>query len=295
MLVRIRPEAELTGAEREFVDCLRASPGTGLALIDCRVGDRRLGAVIVTPRGITVVEVKGFRRRQSGLLAVSAAGAWTISDSPLDLDTESAAGFTDRLEHGVHAVRVALEQALQDGGQVCGAVVLVPYRGVVVRPARTVLRPGLDVVVANTVDAHELRVYLDGFAAGPRAWTVDRVRTTCTALGLAELAPSRAELAEDGFDGNRPAPAPRPPQPRRFTEPIQAPPPEPGRRGRKTGLIVFAAALLGVFVVFLVIGQALLHDSPRPRPSSETSQTTRPAPTPVSQRPTACWPFQNGC
>ncbi|MEV6359049.1 nuclease-related domain-containing protein [Nocardia asteroides] len=295
MLVRIRPDAELTGAEREFVDCLRAAPGTGLALIDCRVGDRRLGAVIVTPRGIAVVEVKGFRRRQSGLLAVSAAGAWTISDSPLDLDTESAAGFTDRLEHGVHAVRVALEQALQDGGQVCGAVVLVPYRGVVVRPARTVLRPGLDVVVANTVDAHELRVYLDGFAAGPRAWTVDRVRNTCTALGLAELAPSRAELAEDGFDGNRPAPAPRPPQPRRFTEPIQAPPPEPSRRGKKTGLIVFAAALLGVFVVFLVIGQALLHDSPRPRTGPETSQTTRPAPTPASQRPTTCWPFQNGC
>ena len=298
MLVRIRPDAELTGAEREFVDCLRAYPSTGLALVDCRVGDRRLGAVIVTPRGITVIEVKGFRRRQSGLLAVSAAGEWTISDSPLDLDAEPSTGLTDRLEHGIHAVRVALEQALQDGRHVSGAVVMVPYRGVVVRPARTALRSGLDVLVANTVDAHELRVYLEGFSAGPREWTIDRVLATCTALGAGDLTPARADLAADGFEGTRPAPAPRPPQPRKFTEPIQAPPPaEPSERGKLVGLILFVAAVLGVFVVFLVVGQALLRDSPHPRPSSEISQSTTraPASTPASQRPVQCWPFQEGC
>ncbi|MEV0058840.1 nuclease-related domain-containing protein [Nocardia sp. NPDC050718] len=298
MLVRIRPDAELTGAEREFVDCLRAYPSTGLALVDCRVGDRRLGAVVVTPRGITVIEVKGFRRRQSGLLAVSAAGEWTISDSPLDLDADPSGGLTDRLEHGIHAVRVALEQALQDSRHVSGAVVMVPYRGVVVRPARTALRPGLDVLVANTVDAHELRVYLEGFSAGPPAWTIDRVLTTCTALGVGTLTPPRAELAADGFAGSRPAPTPLPPQPRRFTEPIQPPPPaQPAERGKLVGLILFAVAVLGVFVVFLVVGQALLRDSPQPRPSSDTSQSTTRAPssTPASQRPVECWPFQNGC
>ncbi|MFD4429414.1 NERD domain-containing protein [Nocardia sp. NPDC058497] len=296
MLVRIRPGAELTGAEREFVECLRAYPSTGLALVDCQVGDRRLGAVIVTPRGITVIEVKGFRRRQSGLLAVS-AGTWTISDSPLDLDTEPSAGLTDRVEHGVHAVRVALEQALQDSRHVSGAVVMVPYRGVVVRPARTALRPGLDVLVANTVDAHELRVYLEGFSAGPREWTIDRVLTTCTALGVGDLTPSRADLAADGFDGNRPARKPIPPQPRRITEPVQAPPPvDSTRRGKLAGLIVFAAALIGVFVVFLVVGSALLNDPPNPRTTSETTQTTTRAPsTPAGKGATECWPFQNGC
>ncbi|WP_280345996.1 NERD domain-containing protein [Nocardia neocaledoniensis] len=294
MLVRIRPGPELTGAEREFVDCLRAYPSTGLALVDCQVGDRRLGAVVVTPRGITVIEVKGFRRRQSGLLSLT-AGTWTISDNPLELAGDPAAGLTDQVEHGVHAVRVALEQALQDSRHVSGAVVLVPYRGVVVRPARTALRPGLDVLVANTVDAHELRVYLEGFSAGPREWTIDRVLNTCTALGVADLAPAKAELAEDGFDGNRPAPAPIRAQPRRFTEPVTAPPPaEPSRRGKLVGPIVFAAALLGVFVVFLVVGQALLRDAPTPRSTTETTTTTRVI-VPTTQRQVECFPFQTEC
>ncbi|MGF0317641.1 NERD domain-containing protein [Nocardia fluminea] len=293
MLVRIRPGAELTGAERELVDCLRAYPSTGLALVDCRVGDRRLGAVIVTPRGITVLEVKGFRRRQSGLLTAAADGTWMISDSPLDLAADTSNGLTDRVEHGVHAVRVALERALQDSRHVSGAVVLVPYRGVVVRPARTALRPGLDVLVANSVDAHELRVYLGGFSAGPREWTVERVLNTCTALGAVEV-PTRAELVEEGFDAHRPAPAPVVAQVRRFSEP--APPPDPSRRGKFVGIGLFAAALLGIFVVFVVVGVALLQDSPHPRPMSDTSQTSTPrAPSTATPRKTECWPFQREC
>ncbi len=293
MLVRIRPGAELTGAERELVDCLHAYPSTGLALVDCRVGDRRLGAVIVTPRGVTVLEVKGFRRRQSGLLTTTTDGSWMISDSPLDLEAEPSNGLTDRVEHGVHAVRVALEQALQDSRHVSGAVVLIPYRGVVVRPARTSLRPGLDVLVANTVDAHELRVYLEGFSAGPREWTIERVLNTCKTLGVVE-APSRAELAEEGFDGNRPAPAPVVAQVRRFSEP--APPPDPSRRGKLAGIALFAAALVGIFVVFVVVGVALFQDSPNPRPMSDTSQTTTTrAPTSATPRKTECWPFQPDC
>lgn len=292
MLVRIRPGAELTGAEREFVECLRALSSTGLALVDCRVGDRRLGAVVITPRGITVIEVKGFRRRQSGLLALSAEGEWTISDSPLDLDVETPHGLTDRVEHGVHAVRVALEHALQDSRHVCGGVVLIPYRGVVVRPARTALRPGLDVLVANTVDAHELQIYLEGFSAGPRDWTIDRVRNTCTALGLAELAPNRADLAEDGFQENRPPPTPIPQQMRKPVEPTP-PPVTEGSRGKLASVVVLAVALLGVLVVFVVVGAALVRDSPRPRPMSETTETTTRVPTPASQ--VQCWPFQPDC
>ncbi|MFD3743906.1 NERD domain-containing protein [Nocardia sp. NPDC058633] len=294
MLVRIRPGAELTGAERELVDCLRAYPTPGLALVDCRVGDRRLGAVVVTPRGITVLEVKGFRRRQSGLLTATADGSWMISDSPLDLDAQPSNGLTDRVEHGVHAVRVALERALQDGRHVCGAVVLVPYRGVVVRPARTTLRPGLDVLVANSVDAHELRVYLEGFSAGPREWTIDRVLNTCTTLGVVDV-PSRAVLSEEGFADGRPARPPAVPQVRKFSEP--APPADPTRRGKLVGIALFAAALLGILVVFVMVGAALLQDSPNSRPMSDTSQTTTTTRAPMSTTPrkTECWPFQPQC
>lgn len=292
MLVRIRPGAELTGAEREFVDCLRAYPSTGLALVDCRVGDRRLGAVVVTPRGITVLEVKGFRRRQSGLLTCTADGTWKISDSPLDLDVETPNGLTDRVEHGVHAVRVALEHALQDSRHVCGAVVLVPYRGVVVRPARTALRPGLDVLVANTVDAHELQIYLENFSAGPRDWTIDRVRNTCTALGLTEFTPTRDDLAADGFAEHRPAAPTFHDQPRNSVEPTP-PPPERTGYGKLAGTAVLVTALLGILVVFFVIGAALLRDSARPRPTTETVETTTPVPVPATQ--VQCWPFQPDC
>ncbi|KAF0849039.1 nuclease-related domain-containing protein [Nocardia caishijiensis] len=295
MLVRIRPGAELTGAEREFVECLSAYPSPGLALIDPQVGDRRLGAVVVTPRGITVFEVKGFRRRQSGLLSLSPSGQWTISDGPLELATESSSGLTDRLEHGVHAVRVALEHALQESRHVCGAVVLVPYKGVVVRPARTALRPGLDVLVANTVDAHELRVYLENFSVGPREWTVDRVLNTCAALDLADLAPTRAALTDDGFPAKRPTPAPAPaaPRPRRVEPP--APPAESTRDGKLAGLVVFGLAVLGLLVVLVMVILALLTDSPSPRTVSDITESTTPAPVTVTHRPAHCWPFQSDC
>ncbi|TDP42888.1 hypothetical protein [Nocardia ignorata] len=293
MLVRIRPGAELTGAEREFVECLSAYPSPGLALIDPQVGDRRLDAVVVTPRGITVLDVLGFRRRQSGLLAMSNTGAWTISDSPLELEPGSSSGLTDRLEHGVHAVRVALEHALQESRHVCGAVVLVPYRGVVVRPARTALRPGLDVLVANTVDAHELRVYLENFSAGPREWTVERVLNTCAALGQADLAPTRAELTDDGFPAKRPDPAPRAPRPRRVDPP--APPIEPVKEGKLAGLVVFGLAVLGMLIVLVMVILALLTDSPSPRTVSDITESTTPAPVTVTHRPAHCWPFQSDC
>ncbi|MEV0435221.1 NERD domain-containing protein [Nocardia sp. NPDC050413] len=293
MLVRIRPGAELTGAEREFVECLSAYPSPGLALIDPQVGDRRLDAVVVTPRGITVLDVLGFRRRQSGLLALSNTGAWTISDSPLELEAGPSSGLTDRLEHGVHAVRVALEHALQESRHVCGAVVLVPYRGVVVRPARTALRPGLDVLVANTVDAHELRVYLENFSVGPREWTVERVLNTCAALGLADLAPTRTELTDDGFPAKRPDPAPRAPRPRRVEPP--APPTEPAKEGKLAGLIVFGLAVLGMLIVLVMVILALLTDSPSPRTVSDITESTTPAPVTVTHRPAHCWPFQSDC
>ncbi|WP_229683898.1 NERD domain-containing protein [Nocardia camponoti] len=287
----MRPGAELTGAEEEFVDCLRSYPSTGLALIDCRVGDRRLGAIVITPRAVTVLEVRGFARRQSGLLSVKTDGQWTISGSPLDLDNASG-GPTDRLEHGVHAVRVALEQSLQDSGHVCGAVVLVPYRGVVVRPARTSLRPGLDVLVGNTIDSHELRIYLESFSAAAPTITADRVRTTCSALGLEALTPPKDELLLDGFVGKRP---PAPPPIARLSQqvrPTPLPPEPPKHRGKFAGIAVFGLALLGLFVVFVIVGEAVLSDPP-----SRSSTTTTVRPTVSSQvvKPTQCWPLQPDC
>ncbi|WP_141808469.1 nuclease-related domain-containing protein [Nocardia bhagyanarayanae] len=292
MLVKIRPGAQLSGAEQEFVDCLRSFPTTGLAAIDAHVGDngtRQIDAVLITPRGITVAEVRGFRRRQSGILHVSADEPWTISDTPADLDDESNANPAERLEQSVYAVKSKLERALLDPGHVCGVVALVPLRGVVVRPARTNLRSGIDVVVANVPDSTELRIYIEGFAAGPRSWSADRVISAATALGV--TAPSRAELIADGFDelaphSHLPVPAAPPP-------PRTPPPPPPPTRGQHAATwAVVAVALIGMLVVFGVVATAVARDDPNPG-REITSTTVDPTPSP--SRPRDCYPFQTDC
>ncbi|MEV0342016.1 nuclease-related domain-containing protein [Nocardia sp. NPDC050713] len=293
MLVKIRPGAQLSGAEQEFVDCLRSFPTTGLAAIDAHVGDngtRQIDAVLITPRGITVAEVRGFRRRQSGILHVSADEPWTISDNLAELDDENNANPAERLEQSVYAVKSKLERALLDPGHVCGVVALVPLRGVVVRPARTNLRSGIDVVVANVPDSTELQIYIEGFAAGPRSWSADKVISAATALGV--TAPSRAELIADGFDelaphSHMPVAVPVAPPPR--TPP---PPLPPSRSQHAATWAVVAVALIGMLVVFGVVATAVARDDPHP--SRETTSTTVD-PTPSPSRPRDCYPFQTDC
>ncbi|MFI6045909.1 nuclease-related domain-containing protein [Nocardia sp. NPDC051321] len=289
MLVRVKPGAQLSGAEQEFVECLRSYPSAALAMIDLQVGDRQIDAVIWTPRGLTVLEVKGFRRRQSGILSLAADSPWKISDADADLD-EPSGNPSDRLEHGISAVKTTLERALLDPGHVCGAVVLVPFRGAVVRPSRTNLRPGLDVVVGNVADATELRIYLESFSAGPRKWTADRVIGDCTALGLAELAPSRADLVGTGFEQvaqESPSVIPRPPKPR-----VEPTPGVATKRHAYAGWTVVALAVLGMLAVIGVIASSLAHDSSHPKsPEPSVTPTTTAPPTPYHP----CWPFQQDC
>ncbi|WP_327110550.1 NERD domain-containing protein [Nocardia sp. NBC_01730] len=292
MLVRIRPGAQLSGAEQEFVACLRSYPTTGLAMIDLEADNRRIDAVVCTPRGLTVLEVHGFERRQSGVLSIPADGPWKISDAPVELDHLDSGSPSDRVEHGIYAVKHMLERSLQDPGHICGAVVLIPFRGAVVRPSRTNLRPGLDVVVGNVADATELRIYLEGFSAGPRNWTADRVIGACNALGLAGLAPARTELIDAGFEENAPTPTTtiaRQPKPR-----VEPTPGVATKRQAYAGWTVVAVAVVGMVLVLGVIVTALAHDSAQPAPAADTT-TTSPTPSPPPYRPAECWPFQSNC
>ncbi|QIS16190.1 nuclease-related domain-containing protein [Nocardia arthritidis] len=296
MLVRVKPGADISGAEQEFVDCLRKYPTPALALTDLRVGDnrgtRRVDAVVFTPRGLTVLHVLGFRRRQSGILNIAADGAWTISDTPADLDDTRTGSPTDELEQSVFEVRSALERALLDPGHVCGAVVLVPFRGVVVRPARTNLRPGLDVVVGNVSDATDLRIYLEGFSAGPRNWTADRVVSACKALGLSSDAPSRDELLADGFETVAPE---SPTSIAREVKPREPSTPRPPSDAQRIlSWLITAVAVVGILILVGVVAVALATDTAHPAPE-RTSVVPSPTPSPAPYRPVQCWPFQPGC
>ncbi|MFQ6326570.1 nuclease-related domain-containing protein [Nocardia sp. CWNU-33] len=295
MLVKIKTGATLSGAEQEFVESLRLFPTTCLAVVDLDVGDngtRQVDAVLFTARGITVIEVRGFRRRQSGIFNISADGPWTISDARADLDDDGVVSPTDQLEHAVYAVKSRLERALFDPGHVCGAVVLVPFHGVVVRPARTNLRPGIDVLAANARDATELRIYLEGFSAGPRNWTADRVFAAYRALGV-DNGPSRAELIADGFDAVLPDPNPigLPEAGPLWVAPI---PGEPTRRQSIASWIVLALAVIGIFVVIGAVISGIAHDSGRAHPEPGSGMTSS-TPAPPPYHPVECWPLQPDC
>ncbi|MBF6316006.1 NERD domain-containing protein [Nocardia cyriacigeorgica] len=311
MLVKIESGAELSAAEREFVECLRKLPTTGVALIDLQVGPdsgkRQVDAVVWTPRGVTVLEARGFRRRQSGILEAG-GGRWTISSQPADLEQPEGVDLSDQLEHAVHEVKTALERSLQDPGHLCGAVVLLPWRGAVVRPARTTLRPGLDVVVANAADTTEFRIYLENFAAGPRAWTADRVLAAASALirdSGSDILLSREELLAEGFDTAAPTPKPIPARP----APRREPTPENSGRQTAAAWVVLTVGVLGTLVVLGVIMRAVLTDGPDVEPTATTttgatatpqSRATVPA-VPVGggiaspRASVECWPFQAGC
>ncbi|MEV0761164.1 nuclease-related domain-containing protein [Nocardia sp. NPDC050435] len=298
MLVKVRAGAQLSAAEQEFVECLRSYPSTGLAAVDVHVGvhgTRQIDAVVLTPRGLTVAEIRGFGKRQSGILNLNTE-PWRISEAPAELD-DAETSPTDRLEQCVYAVRTKLERALQDPGDVCGVVVLVPKRGVMVRPARTAIRPGIDVLVANVDDATELRIYLEGFAAGTRSWPADRVIQAAQVLGV-QPPPSRAELLADGFDEVRPTPlgevtpSPKPPRPPRPQRPAHAPGPQT-RRQQAGAWGAVVVAVVGMLVVFWVIAKVFVDGSGDSGPEPVGTSTVTPAPPPPTSR--NCFPFQPSC
>ncbi|MFI2233348.1 nuclease-related domain-containing protein [Nocardia testacea] len=290
MLVKVDDRAELSAAEKEFVECLRQLPTTGLAIVDLRIGTQRgtrqIGAVIWTPQGVLVIEVVGFRSRQSGVLTVSQDRPWRVGETTADLALEFGVNPIRQLESAVREVELTFERATYDPGQLCGAVALVPMRGAVLRPGRETLRPGLDVVVGNAVESTELRIFLENFAPGPPRWTLGRV---CAATrALTGWAPDRAELIAAGFEDKLPEP-PRKPRGRPAWRR-----PDSGHDQDVVGWVVLGVAVLGVLVVLGAIAGSLLADGPAAEPAapSTTAEPTVPVPAPG---PVECWPLQPDC
>lgn len=288
MLVKVDDRAELSAAEGEFVECLRHFPTAGLAMVDLRIGTdrgtRQIDAVIFTVHGVTVVEVVGFRRRQSGVFEVSTDGRWRVGAENADLDLAFGADPPTMVQNSVREVERAFERTGFDPGHLCGAAVVVPFRGSVLRPARVSVRPGLDVVVGNVTDSTELRIYLENFAPGEPRWTADRVRAATAAL--TGWAPGRDELLTAGF-------AEKLPETKRAKTPPEERFPEPTRRQATVGWVVTLVAMLGMLMVLAVIVTALLSDGPGTDPAATTPSADVTAP--PSTTPVECWPLQPGC
>ncbi|MBM4509628.1 hypothetical protein GS421_11225 [Rhodococcus hoagii] len=114
MLLRVANEPDLSGAEQAVVGWIRSWQETaalpGLAVVNCRVptrtGYRQVDAIVWTPYGCVVLEIKGFRSPQSGTLRVPVNAPWTVGGRPADLYTSrSSTNPLDQLETNCYAVK----------------------------------------------------------------------------------------------------------------------------------------------------------------------------------------------
>lgn len=220
MIVVVADESELEGAEEVVAAAIRdwTSEAGGIAVFRCHVPESRGGSVevdalVCTPQGATVIEVKGFTARQDGTLATPPNGPWTV-------DGEEAALY--------HAVRVpnpfvqvrrqvfAAKNLLQQSGifgWVNAVVVLVPQPGSRITLEESRIADGYRAVLMDRDDASALHDYFHAETGRTVRLSVNDVRRVFDALNLAHLLPSRVELADQGFPArlapttsSRPAP-----------------------------------------------------------------------------------------
>ncbi|WP_316575328.1 NERD domain-containing protein [Nocardia canadensis] len=207
MIVVVADETELEGAEEIVAAAIRewaASEVGGVAIFRCHVPESRGGSVevdalVCTPQGATVVEVKGFTARQDGVLATPPNGPWTV-------DGEEAALY--------HAVRVpnpfvqvrrqvfAAKNLLQQSGifgWVNAVVALVPQPGAQITLEEARIADGYRAVLIEREDASSLRDYFHAETGRTVRLSVNDVRRVFAALNLSRLLPSRVALADQGF------------------------------------------------------------------------------------------------
>lgn len=240
MLVRVQPGHEggahgLSGAEEQLVSRLESwGPGQfhlpGLALVNVNVPDktgvRQVDALLFTPEGLVVVEVKGFTRPQPGTLTVPVNGPWLVDGQPAAVHTLAGSNPGEQVKGGVYAAKAAFAGMAGGGGTfVTGLVALMPLTRELTIGDTTQAGTGIRVVVGSN---RKLRRFMHHHRKRRACWTADGVLAACRALSLAELAPGRDELVAEGFPETVPDPAPvsaaRQPEPRAEPGPPTAAP-----------------------------------------------------------------------
>ncbi|WP_167659964.1 NERD domain-containing protein [Nocardia mangyaensis] len=206
MIVVVADETELEGAEQIVGAAIRdwASDAGGVAVFRCHVPESRGGSVevdalVCTPQGATVVEVKGFTTRQDGILATPPNGPWTIGDEPAAL---------------YHAVRVpnpfvqvrrqvfAAKNLLQQSGifgWVNAVIALVPQPGSDITIEETRIADGYRAVLVGRDDSSALHDYFNAETGRTVRLSVADVGHVFAGLNLRHLLPAPHELAAQGF------------------------------------------------------------------------------------------------
>lgn len=200
MLLLINNPADLSSAERRLAEWVRWSPAQpGVALLNVQVPGRRhthqIDALIWTPQECVVVEVKGFRSRQNGVLAIPANGPWRMDDGRL-ADVYGNDSQRSPTNQALTNTMIAKNWISDSTGRRCY------LRGLVL----VMLLPGQDIPALDygrlphdtTViveDFDVFRYYLNTFASGPVRWTGGQIADAIDDLGLSHLYESRHHLA----------------------------------------------------------------------------------------------------
>ncbi|MFI5498641.1 NERD domain-containing protein [Nocardia asteroides] len=206
MIVVVADETELEGAEQIVAAAIRdwASEAGGVAVFRCHVPESRGGSVevdalVCTPQGATVLEVKGFTARQDGVLATPPNGPWTVDGA------EAALYHAVRVPNPFVQVRrqvFAAKNLLQQSGifgWVNAVVVLVPQPGSRITLEESRIADGYRAVLVDRDDATALRDYFHAETGRTVRLSVNDVRRVFAALNLTHLLPSRVDLADQGF------------------------------------------------------------------------------------------------
>ncbi|WP_020497399.1 NERD domain-containing protein [Sciscionella marina] len=230
MLVKVGPThvrraEDSSGALRRIAELFASSLDTpGLLLVGARVphqlhGHRTIGALAITPHGITAIEVADLLQRQRGTLRCPPSASWTVDGQPALIRTRQANPASE-LDTNIYALGEALEDYGVDVGRIGGLVIVVPAEEHDLHIAgHGRLRRGMNVVLAQDLgNARDLRRHLHHQGKRKDNWSADGALAVCEALGAAEQAPSREELIAEGF-----AAQPTGKTPSRATSTLRAP------------------------------------------------------------------------
>ncbi|MGW6422071.1 NERD domain-containing protein [Nocardia sp. NPDC055053] len=206
VIVVVADETELESAEEVVGAAIRdlASAVGGVAVFRCHVPESRGGSVevdalVCTPQGATVVEVKGFTVRQDGTLATPPNGPWTVGGE------EAALYHAVRVPNPFVQVRrqvFAAKNLLQQSGifgWVNAVVALVPQPGSRIALEEARIADGYRAVLVHRDDSTALHEYFHAETGRTVRLSVNDVRRVFAALNLSHLLPSRVALADQGF------------------------------------------------------------------------------------------------
>ncbi len=267
MIVVVADETELEGAEQIVGAAIRdwVSEAGGVAVFRCHVAESRGGSVevdalVCTPQGVTVVEVKGFTERQAGILATPPNGPWTIDDEPAALyhATRVPNPFV-QVRRQVFAVKNLLQQA-GIFGWVNAVIALVPQPGSAITLEETRIADGYRAVLVDRDDPTPLHDYFHAETGRTVRLGVHDVGRVFTALNLHHLLPGPDALTGQGFPADLDTTTSRPvtPPPVDIPEPPAEPVREPSAPPRMTSRIGQSAT-----PAFLAAIDRLAHRPPR--------------------------------